>query len=312
MEALNGPLNGPLADHQFVTDGGLETDLLFHRGVDLPEFAAYPLVGTDAGRRVLVDYYDAYADIARRAGVALVLETPTWRASPRWAERLGHSPEQLRRLNHAAVALMREIRARHDDVEHVVVSGAVGPRGDGYRPDSSFTAQEAEDYHLTQVSALAEAGVDLVSAYTLTSVAEAVGVVRAARTSGVPVSIAFTVETDGRLPDGTPLGEAVTTVDELAPPDHFQINCAHPTHVGRAFSSGDDGSWRTRIVGILANASTQSHAELDEAPELDEGDPEAFAADHDRFAQHLPALTVRGGCCGTDARHVAALWGLAG
>ena len=304
-------LNTPLAGHRFVTDGGLETDLIFHRGVDLPEFAAYPLVGTDDGRRLLVDYYDEYADIASRAGAALVLETPTWRASTQWAERLGHSPDDLRRLNHAAVDLMREIRARHEDVEHVVVSGVVGPRGDGYQPDAALTAQEAEDYHLAQVSALAEAGVDLVSAYTLTSVAEALGVVRAARACEVPVAISFTLETDGRLPDGTTLGAAVTAVDEQAPPDHFQINCAHPTHVARAFSGDDDGPWRTRIVGILANASTQSHAELDEAPELDEGDPRAFAADHDPVVRHLPALTVRGGCCGTDARHVAALWGVA-
>lgn len=302
--------SAPLAGHRFVTDGGLETDLIFHHGIDLPEFAAYPLVDDDHGRRLLTRYYGAYADIARQAGAALVLESPTWRASPRWAERLGHSRDELRRLNHACVELMHEIRARRDDVAHVVVSGAVGPRGDGYLPDPTFTVEAATDYHLTQVSALAEAGVDLVSAYTLTAVAEAVGVVRAARASGMPVAISFTLETDGRLPDGTPLAEAVTAVDAQAPPDHFQLNCAHPTHVARAFSRMDDESWRRRIIGILGNASTQSHAELDAAIELDDGDPDAFAADHDPLSVLLPHLTVRGGCCGTDARHVAALWGV--
>ncbi len=299
----------PLAqlDHRpFVTDGGLETDLLFHHGVTLPDFAAFPLVGDTRGRSLLSDYYDGYAEIARRHDAALLLESPTWRASPDWAGRLGYSPDELDRLNQGAVAVMRGIGARHDDLPAVLVSGQVGPRGDGYQPGAAADSEESTAYHQVQIASLAEAGVDLVTVMTMTGTAEPIGIVRAARACGVPVLVSFTVETDGRLPDGTTLEDAVAEVDREAPPDWFGVNCAHPTHLARALADG--GAWRERVVGVRANASALSHAELDEAEELDEGDPEQFAVDHLALGALLPRLSILGGCCGTDARHVAALW----
>ncbi len=293
----------------YVTDGGMETDLIFHHGVDLPEFAAYPLVSDPRGRDLLTDYYAGYAAVAARAGAGLFLETPTWRANPDWGARLGHDAATLDAANAASVALTVELARRFAaDVAEVVVSGMVGPRGDGYQAGESPDPEEARDYHRAQVRVLAGSGADLVTALTIGSVGEALGVVLAARDAGVPVAVGFTVETDGRLPDGTALAEAVAAVDAVAAPDHFVVNCAHPTHVSRGLVPG--AAWLERIVGTRVNSSTLSHAELDEAEVLDEGDPATLGRDQAALSALLPRLRVVGGCCGTDVRHVAAMWGV--
>jgi homocysteine S-methyltransferase len=290
-----------------VTDGGMETDLIFHRGVDLPCFAAFPLVETDEGRAVLTDYYDGYAAIARRAGAGLMLEAPTWRANPEWGERLGYGPADLDRVNTAAIALLARLRDRYaDGIADIAVGGTVGPRGDGYQPDRRMRPDEAADYHRPQIDSFAAAGADLVTAYTLTDPGEATGIVRAARAAGLAVAISFTVETGGRLAGGHPLGAAIATVDAAAAPDYFLVNCAHPDHVERGLA--ESGDQRHRLAGMRYNASPRSHAELDEATDLDDGDPATLAAGHRRLEPLLPHLPILGGCCGTDARHVAALW----
>jgi S-methylmethionine-dependent homocysteine/selenocysteine methylase len=288
-----------------VNDGGLETDLVYHHGVDLPHFAAFPLVDDERGRDQLVQYYGDYVDVARTAGVALQLDTPTWRANPDWGERLGYRVDELRRVNRDAVGLVDRLR---DDagLDAFLVSGCIGPRGDGYVAGRVVDPDDAAAYHTPQIEAFAEAGADLVTVLTLTGTGEAVGIVRAARAAGIPVAVSFTVETDGRLPDGTPLGAAVSAVDAEGGPDYFMVNCAHPSHIAPALA--DDGDWRLRIRGVRANASTRSHAELDAATELDEGDPLELARAHDVLRARLPNLALIGGCCGTDSRHVAAMW----
>jgi S-methylmethionine-dependent homocysteine/selenocysteine methylase len=289
-----------------VNDGGLETDLVYHHGVDLPHFAAFPLVDDDRGRDRLLRYYDDYIDIAKRAGAAVQLDTPTWRASPDWGELLGYNVSELARVNRDAVALVDRLR-NTSGLDAFVVSGCLGPRGDGYVAGDVVEPDDAAAYHGPQIEAFAEAGADLVTALTLNDTGEAIGIVRAARTAGIPVAVSFTVETDGRLPDGTPLPVAVDTVDAEAAPDYFMVNCAHPTHIAPALA--DDGEWRLRIRGLRANASSRSHAELDAATELDEGDPIELTRAQDALRPHLPNLTLIGGCCGTDSRHVAAMWG---
>ncbi|HEY8300297.1 MAG TPA: homocysteine S-methyltransferase family protein [Jatrophihabitans sp.] len=289
-----------------VTDGGLETDLIFHRGIDLPHFAAFPLLDDERGRQVLADYYRPYSEIARRAGAALLLEGATWRANPDWGARVGYDRDALERVNRASIAFLTDLRDRFA-IDATTVGGSLGPRGDGYRPGDGTDPDEAADYHRPQLDAFAAAGADLATAYTLTDPGEAIGIVRAARAAGIAIGICFTVETDGRLPDRTSLADAIRTVDDAAAPDHFGVNCAHPTHVAPALA--EPGDWRERIKVLRANASRRSHAELDDARDLDDGDPAELARTQREL--HLPAVTVVGGCCGTDARHVAALWGVA-
>jgi homocysteine S-methyltransferase len=290
----------------FVTDGGLETDLIFHQGADLPEFAAFPLVEEEGGRALLRKYYDGYADVARKAGRGLLLETPTWRANPDWAAKVGYDLAALDRVNQHAVEFIGVQATTYSDLDTVLV-GAMGPRGDGYVAGDTPTPEEAAEYHAHQIRSLAAAGADLVSAMTITSPQEAMGVVAAARSVGIPVATGFTVETDGRLPDGTPLRDAVEAVDAAGGPDWFLVNCAHPTHIAPAF---DGGEWQSRIAGIRPNASTMTHAELDEMEVLDEGDLPLLVSSLDALRAQLPSLAIVGGCCGTDSRHVAALWGV--
>ena len=296
----------------YVTDGGLETDLIFHHGVDLPEFAAFPLVEDDHGRALLASYYDGYAAIAARAGAGLLLEAPTWRANPDWAAQVGYDAEALDRVNRAAIALLQDLREKYRSelgLTEVQVGGMTGPRGDGYVAGEDADPDEAAEYHSHQARAQAAAGVDLMTALTFTGPGEAIGFVRAVRDVGVTVAVGFTVETDGRLPDGTSLRDAIGRVDAEAAPDYYVVNCAHPTHVAPALDTDDD-AWLGRIEGLRPNASRMSHAELDEAPELDEGDPADLATRTWALRGRLPNLRVVGGCCGTDSRHVAALWGV--
>jgi S-methylmethionine-dependent homocysteine/selenocysteine methylase len=295
-----------LAGELFVTDGGLETELVFHDGMDLPAFAAFPLLDNPGTRGRLRRYYDGYLDIARQHGAGFVIETPTWRANPDWAGQLGYSPEQLDAANRSAVELAEEVRAAAAaDGITAVVSGCVGPRGDGYDPGDAMTPEDAQHYHAVQIGTFAQTTADQVTAITMTNAEEAIGIVRAAVAAGIPAAISFTVETDGRLPTGQTLHEAIEQVDAATDgaAAYFMVNCAHPTHFADALKH--DGPWRRRLAGLRANASEKSHAELDEATELDEGDPADLGARHAALRDRLPSITVLGGCCGTDARHVA-------
>jgi S-methylmethionine-dependent homocysteine/selenocysteine methylase len=297
-----------LADVPFLTDGGIETTLIFHEGLELPHFAAYDLLTRDGGPEALREYFEPYVRIARENGVGIVLETATWRASPDWAERLGHTPVELAELNGRAVRLLEEIRAEYEtQATPIVISGCVGPRGDGYVVGEAMTAEEAEAYHAVQIRTFAGTAADLVTAVTMTYADEAVGVVRAARAAALPVVISFTVETDGRLPSGQTLREAIEEVDRRTDGSaaYFMVNCAHPSHFEGILEP--EAGWNGRIRGLRANASRLSHAELDEAEQLDEGDPEELAADYVSLRSRLPQLRVLGGCCGTDHRHIEAM-----
>jgi S-methylmethionine-dependent homocysteine/selenocysteine methylase len=296
------------ADRPFLTDGGMETTLIFHRGLDLPCFAAFDLLKDDNGRAELRTYFEPYLALARERGVGFVLDTVTWRANPDWAQRLGYGPDELDAANRAAVALAEEIRAAGEaEATPVVINGVVGPRGDGYDPGDLMSAEEAQRYHARQISTFADSATDMVTGITLTNPEEAIGIARAARDHGLPAVISFTLETDGRLPGGESLSDAIEHVDAGTDGSvaYYMINCAHPTHFAGALEQ--DGPWRERIGGLRANASAKSHAELDEAELLDDGDPAALGAQHGALRPLLGAVAVLGGCCGTDLRHVEAI-----
>lgn len=289
----------------FLTDGGLETTLLFHKGLELPGFASFPLVESDTGLEAMRRYYARHAAIARANGFGFILESPTWRASADWGRKLGYADAALADLNRKAVAFMASLREAWETPRSpMVVSACVGPRGDGYQPGSTMTAEEAEAYHAAQIGVFRDTQADMVTAMTLNYAEEAIGVARAAVRAGMPVAISFTLETDGRLPTGQTLADAVTVVDAATgqAPAYYMINCAHPVHIAPALADG--GPWLSRLRGLRANASKRSHAELDAAPDLDAGDPAELGRAYRDFLQRLPHINVLGGCCGTDHRHV--------
>ncbi|MFI5210070.1 MAG: homocysteine S-methyltransferase family protein [Gemmatimonadales bacterium] len=289
----------------FLTDGGIETTLIFHYGLDLPAFASFPLLDSGPGQAALRRYFQTYTDLARRLRLGLVLESPTWRASPSWAAQLGYPVAGLASIQHRSIAMMEEFRRQMDAAGlPSLISGNLGPRGDGYVVSSLMTAGEAEAYHRPQVEAFTATEADLVCALTLNYVEEAIGIAQAARTAAMPVVLSFTVETDGRLPTGETLQRAIESTDAATDgyPSYYMSNCAHPTHL--LAGVGTSGPWRARVRGVRANASSLSHAELNDSTELDAGDPEDFGALHSRLKSHFPSLCVIGGCCGTDERHV--------
>lgn len=297
-----------LGQQLFLTDGGLETTLIFEQGYDLPCFASFVLIETEAGQQALRDYYERYARIALHRHCGFILEAPTWRANPDWGAELGYDAAALERVNRQCVALLENLREEYTHpLCPIVISGCLGPRGDGYVPGQQMSVEQAADYHAPQVASLASTAADMLSAMTLSYPEEAIGITRAAQAHGMPVAISFTTETDGRLPNGISLGEAIEFVDAATNggPDYYMINCAHPDHFDQAL----DGDWVQRIRGIRANASRRSHAELDEAEELDSGDPTEFGSLHGELAARFPHLSVLGGCCGTDHRHVEAVAG---
>ena len=292
----------------FLTDGGLETWLVFIEGVDLPCFAAFPLVTTDEGRARLIKYFTPFLNTARERGVGFILDTPTWRANADWGTRLGYSDAELTEINRQSVALASSMRNAFDtERTPVIINGVIGPRGDGYRADARMSEHEAERYHLPQIEAFRETDADMVSAVTINYSAEASGIVFAARVCGLPAAISFTVETDGRLPSGEDLGEAIKRVDAMTDggPAYYMVNCAHPTHLGALPIV--EASWRHRIRGYRANASAQSHAELDAATTLDAGNPAELGRQYMKLREQMPRLSVLGGCCGTDHNHIVAI-----
>ncbi len=293
----------------FLSDGGLETTLIFHQGLELPHFASFDLLRTQEGMARLRDYYRSYLAIAKQDQRGFILDSPTWRANADWGAKLGYSDAALEAVNREAIELMVELRDAHDSEEnsrrdrrlHRAARRRLQPRSDDERRRSRS--------HITRrrsrLSPTTEA--DMVAAMTLTYAEEAIGIVRAAKAAGMPVVISFTLETDGRLPTGQSLGEAIEAVDAAteAWAAYFMINCAHPTHFARAIESSE--AWPRRIRGMRANASRRSHAELDSSPDLDEGNPVELGGEYRAILTSHPWINVLGGCCGTDHRHVEAI-----
>jgi S-methylmethionine-dependent homocysteine/selenocysteine methylase len=299
-----------LSDEIFLTDGGLETTLIFHEKVELPLFSSFPLLETQSGVHQLQRNLRPFVTLARDLEVDFILESATWRANADWGKKLGYSEKALANVNRKAIDFLSEIRDEFEtEKSKMVISGCVGPRGDGYSPSNMMSVSEAEQYHTAQIRTFSETPADMISAFTLNYVEEAIGIVQAAKSARIPSVISFTVETDGKLPTGQTLKEAIETVDEATDnsPAYFMINCAHPTHFESVLTN--DEPWLQRIRGIRANSSVKSHAELDESEELDEGNPVELSRQYRELLKKLKNLNIFGVCCGTDFRHVKEIAG---
>ena len=302
MDMLDRLFSSPDA---FISDGGLETDLIFHKGAEMPLFASFVLLDTPEGREMLRHYVLSYFDLAQVSSRGFMMGTPTWRANGGWGSKLGLDDAGIRDVNRRAVAFARNLRGGHPWRDHILIEGVLGPAGDGYAPDQLLTPTDAARLHSAQLEAFAEEGVDIASAFTITHPGEAIGMLHRARELGLPFTLSFTVETNGRLPTGQDLDSALSEVEAATGgyARYYGINCAHPAHFFEKLPS----QWLNRIGVIRPNASRRSHAELDEATELDDGDPQEFGALCAEIAKRLPGLRVAGGCCGSDIRHIKAL-----
>ena len=301
-----------LSSKTFMTDGGLETDLIFNKGLDLPEFAAFDLLKSSEGKQILRNYFEDYLVIAKKKCQGFVLEAPTYRANPDWIIKIGYALDELQGIHNTAVKELEDLRNEfEDDHFKVPISVCIGPRGDGYVPSSIMTAEQAEKYHSAQIQAVANTNADLVSALTINYNDEAIGIVKAAKKHHMPVVISYTLETDGNLPSGQSLKDAIISLDEITDnyTSYFMINCAHPEHFKRVLNPKEP--WTDRIKGLRANASKKSHAELDQSETLDIGDKKELAQEYCNLRSYLPDLHIIGGCCGTDSTHletICELW----
>ena len=292
----------------FVTDGGVETHMIFNEGQDLPHFTVFTLNDSAHGRAKMAEYYRKYIPIARESGQGFLFDTNTWRANKDWGALVGYDAAKLDAVNRASVAFCTDMAKEFNAVGvPTIISGVIGPRRDAWKFDSSMSIEEAETYHRPQIESFAKAGADFVTAYTLTNTPEAIGISNAAQQVGIPVVLSFTLETDGNLPGGKALGRAVVEVDAATDsyPAYFMINCAHPVHFASTVRHG--GHWVDRIGGVRVNASLKSHAELDESETLDIGDWNDLSQRYARLLPLLPNVRVIGGCCGTDHRHINAI-----
>lgn len=287
------------SDKVFLVYAGTGTDLIFNRGIDLPGFASFPLLEKPDTRKVLAEQMRELASLAGETGFGCILETPTWMANADRAGPLGYDAQQIEVVNRDAVGLIDAVR-QETGRDDVLVSACIGPRFDPYANFPAISVAEARAYHIAQLSVLKDTAVDLATAYTFNRPSEAAGCLLAARDVEFPMIMSLVVETDGCLADGTPLIDAVEEIDEITEGYalFFMVNCAHPTHFEHAIAA------HPRLRGVVANASACSHAELDEATELDEGDPVQLGRDVAQILKANPAIKVIGGCCGTDMRHL--------
>lgn len=289
----------------FITDGGFETWLFFQEGFEASEFAAIVLMEDPKARKAMQRYFDGFLHMAAAAETGFILDTNTWRGCTAWAAKLGRSEDELLLLSEMAVEFASEIRnAWSSKVSSILLNGVVGPSGDGYAPEEIPSVSKSRELHRPQIGTLARSGVDMLSAITITNIEEATGIVLEAQSVNLPCVIAFTLETDGKLPTGDTLEEAIQAVDNATNngPLYYMINCAHPDHFNNILSGGQD--WVSRLGGVRANASRLSHAELDDSEVLDQGDPTEFGLLNAELYRSLPSLRVIGGCCGTDHRHI--------
>ena len=283
--------------------GGLETTLAFVKGFDLPEFASFNLVNNDDGREAISSHLQSFATVACDHSVGLILDPPTWRASRDWGEKLGYTGETLTAAIHKSVELVGKVRNDFENANTpIVISGAMGSRTDGYNPEEFMTSEQSEEYHSTQIGTFVDTEVDLVTAYTMAYVDEAVGIVRAAQSAKMPVVISFTLGADGCLPAGPSLVDAIEQVDTATGggPEYYMINCVHPIYFMETLASGDPRL--KRVQGLMPNASSKSHEELEEATELDEGNPAELVEQMREIRKGMPWVNILGGCCGTDSR----------
>lgn len=300
MSAILPSPNGPI----FLTEAGIETYIEYKMGFPLKHFCLFDLLNNPRATAAITDYYRNLLDVAKTHKTGMILCGLHYRASPDWGALMEYTPEALAEINIRAVKLLQSLAdAYRSDSLPVLISACIGPRGDAYQLNQTLTVESAEAYHTIQIQTVKDAGADIITALTLNSVDEAIGITKAAQTIGIPVVISFTVDETSRLKTGPSLKQAIEQTDAAtnAGPTYYMLNCSHPVDFEPAL---EPGNWITRLNGIRPNASALDKGTLCKLGHLEEGDPIALGQQMGTLASRFPHISVWGGCCGTDAVHI--------
>jgi S-methylmethionine-dependent homocysteine/selenocysteine methylase len=288
----------------YLTEGGVETEIMYKWGHKLPHFAMFTLLDKPEAMADMKSMFARALEVAATQKTGLVLSSLDYRASPDWAALLGISADGLRDVHFRTVAFMKEVAAPFvEKIPDLVFSGVIGPRGDAYGKGGGITEEEAEDYHTPQLKNLRDAGADMACALTFNNIPEAVGVARAAKAVGIPLGLYFTLNSKGTLGSGPTLKEAVESVEEITQgaPSYYGLNCSHPLEF---MESLEDGDWLKRVRSIRPNAVRMEKVALCKLGHLEDGDPEELGQQMGDIRQKFPQMDILGGCCGTDERHL--------
>ncbi|MCB8822139.1 homocysteine S-methyltransferase family protein [Microvirga rosea] len=295
----------------FLTDGGIETRLIYEFSLGLRDFASFPELFDSRGRAALRKVYTSYLDVAAQSGRPMLIGSPTWRAHPDGLRHAGFGePDDLTRVNTEAVSFLRELRREMKLEKQVYIAGVIGPRGDGYRAEGAPQTEEAQHYHHAQARALADAGVDFLYAPTFASRTELIGVALAMAGTGCTYALAPVINGHGDLPDGSSLSEVISFIDATVQPRplYYLTGCVHASTFSDAVADDDrlQPLMPKRLVGMKANASALPPEKLNDLDHVEGDEPAAFARGilnlHNKYS-----LRILGGCCGTDAGHIRAL-----
>jgi len=289
----------------FLTEGGIETEIIYKHGFELPEFAMFTLLENPRAVGVMRDMFRRQLDVAAEFAMSVLLTGLDYRASPDWGARLGYSQHGLAEINIRAIEFLREIASEyHEQIPRILIGGIIGPRGDAYQLNKTITSVEAEDYHAVQLATLKAAKVDFACALTFNNTPEAIGVARAATTIGVPLTVSLTVNSNGRLKSGPTVAEAVKSIDAEAgksAPAFYMLNCSHPVEFEPALT---EGAWLERLRGFRPNASKMEKIALCKLGHLEEGNPVELGRLMGDLARRIPHMDIWGGCCGTGETHL--------
>jgi len=290
----------------YLTEGGSETEILYKWSFELPEFAMFTLLDDPEADNVIRGMFRRYFDVAAEHGTAMLLNGHDYRASPDWGAKLGYSSEDLRNVQHRVIRFLDDLRAEYADrVSDVYIAACIGPRGDAYGTGGDISADESEDYHSVQLHNLDGTAADMAVAATFNNVPEAIGVIRAANSIGIPIGVSLTLTPEGRLRSGPSLREAIETIDEASGGGAvwFGTNCAHPVEFEPALA--DAGPWLERLRYIRPNAAKMDKIALCSLGHLEDGDPVELGQQMGEVARRFPRVDILGGCCGTDERHLS-------
>lgn len=259
------------------------------------------LISHSAGQAALRDLWMEYIAIAGKYALPFLATTPTRRANKERVAQAGCGSSVI--LDN--VSFLRRIQ-KESGIE-MYVGGLMGCKGDAYTGEGALSSHEARAFHQWQAELFREAGADFLYAGIMPVLGEAAGMAQAMAETGLPYIISFTIQRDGRLIDGTTITGAIEYIDSLSGPKPvcYMTNCVHPKIVYDALSQPFNRNEivKSRFLGIQANTSPLSYAELDGSPDLISSEPEEFAEEMIKL-RSISNMKLFGGCCGTDHRHM--------